>query len=308
MPDPVCSGFMYFVYTYEGIKNMSEQTKKLCIAVFGTFLFAAGMNLFIVPIGLYSGGFLGIGQILRTILVTYIGLPIPGNIDIAGILLYIINIPLLILAYRHLGKRFFVSTIICVTIQTVFLTLIPSPKTPILEDKLAAAVVGGILAGYGTGITLQNGGSGGGQDILGLYLMQKDRSFSVGKITILINLFVYGACAIMFDFTIVIYSLIYVAVFSFVTDHTHAQNQNMCALIFTDHRSILDHIQNDFHRTATYWVGRGSYSRQERYVIYTALSKYECMKLRQMLKQNDPNAFVVFSNISDIFGKFDKHL
>lgn len=286
---------------------MSEQTKKLGTAILGTLIFSAGMNLFIVPIGLYSGGFLGIGQILRTILVTYAGITIPYNIDIAGILLYIINIPLLWLAYKHLGKRFFFNTIICVSVQTVFLTLIPSPRIPILEDKLAAAIVGGILAGYGTGMTLQNGGSGGGQDILGLYLMKKDRNFSVGKITILINLFVYGACAIMFDFTIVIYSLIYVAVFSFVTDHTHAQNQSMAAVIISHQKEILSTI-HDFNRAATYWEGKGSYSEKECYVIYTALSRYEAVKLRHILKQTDPAAFVVFTDVKNVFGNFDKHL
>lgn len=72
----------------------------------GTLLFAAGVNLFIVPISLYSGGFLGIGMVLRTLLVDYAHIPIPANVDIAGILLYIINVPLLVLAYKKLGKRF----------------------------------------------------------------------------------------------------------------------------------------------------------------------------------------------------------
>lgn len=109
---------------------LSEKNRRLALAVLGTLIFAAGMNLFIVPLNLYSGGFLGIGQIVRTLLVDYAHVPIPSNIDIAGIILYIINIPLLVLAYRSLGRWFFVSTIICVTFQTVFLTFIPSPVPP----------------------------------------------------------------------------------------------------------------------------------------------------------------------------------
>ncbi len=285
-----------------------QKNRRLLTAVFGTFIFAAGVNLFIVPIGLYSGGFLGIGQILRTLLVEYAGLPIPKNFDIAGILLYIINIPLLFVAWKHLGKRFFFNTIICVTAQTIFFSIIPIPQVPILEDQLSASIVGGIIAGYGAGITLQNGGSGGGQDILGLYLMKKDRNFSVGKISMMINLLVYTACALMFNFTIVIYSLIYVAVYSFVTDHTHSQNQNMAAFIFTNSEDIIPAINTEFKRSATYWTGRGGYTHKECKVIYTALSRYEAMKLRQMIKQLDPNAFIVFSDIKNIFGKFDKHL
>jgi len=278
------------------------------MAVLGTLLFALGMNIFIVPIGLYSGGFLGIGQILRTILVDYIGVPIPKNIDIAGILLYIINLPLLVLAYKHLGKRFFFNTIICVTAQTIFFTIIPIPSTPILEDQLSASIVGGIIAGYGCGMTLQNGGSGGGQDILGLYMMKRNRNFSVGKLSMMINVLVYAACAIMFNFTIVIYSLIYVAVYNFVTDHTHSQNQNMAAIIITNSEEIMPAINHKLNRSATYWTGHGSYTNKECKVIYTALSKYEAMQLRQMVKQFDPHAFIVFSDIKNIFGNFDKHL
>ena len=112
----------------------------------------------------------------------------------------------------------------------------------------------------------------------------------------------------MFNITIVIYSLIYVAVYSFVTDHTHTQNQNMAATIFTKKADIIPIIHTHFNRTATYWSGRGSYSGAECYVIYTALSKYEAMKLKTIIKHEDPDAFIVFSDIHNIFGRFDKHL
>ena len=110
--------------------TLHHRWPRLAACVVGELIAAAAVNLFIVPLNLYSGGFLGIGQIVRTLLVDYAHVPIPSNIDIAGIILYIINIPLLVLAYRSLGRWFFVSTIICVTFQTVFLTFIPSPVPP----------------------------------------------------------------------------------------------------------------------------------------------------------------------------------
>lgn len=292
-----------------GVRTLIRNNgKELSIAVFGTLLFALGMNLFIVPVGLYSGGFLGIGQVLRTLLVDYAHLPIPATLDIAGILLYIIDIPLFILAYCKLGRRFFVVTLICTTMQSIFLTLIAIPTDPILTDPLAASIVGGVICGYGCGMTLQHGGSGGGQDILGLYFMKKDRNFSVGKISMMINALVYVACALMFDLTTVVYSLIYVAVYSFVTDHTHAQNQNVAAIIIAANDKLLPALRGHIDRAATYWDGTGSYQGHEHRVIYMVLSKYEAMQLRRTLHEVDPGAFATFFSVSSIDGNFAKHL
>lgn len=288
--------------------NVSAYAKRLATAVFGTLIFAAGVNLFIVPISLYSGGFLGIGQVLRTLLVDYAHVPIPATLDIAGILLYILNIPLLVLAYKKLGRRFFIDSLICVSAQTVFFTLIPIPQTPILTDKLAASIVGGVVAGYGCGMTLQNGGCGGGQDILGLYFMQKDRNFSVGKISMMINTAVFVACALMYDLSTVIYSLIYVAVYNFVTDYTHAQNRNVAAIIISGQDGALPEILKKVDRTATFWEGTGSFAGKKHQILYMVMSRYEAMQMKTVLKEKDPGAFVTFFNVDGILGNFNKHL
>lgn len=288
---------------------LSEQNKKLAVAVFGTLIFAAGVNLFITPLNLYSGGFLGIGQIVRTLLVDYAHLPIPSNIDIAGILLYIINVPLLVLAYRSLGRRFFVSTIVCVTFQTVFLTFIPVPTAnPILTDRLAGAIVGGAVAGFGSGMTLRNGGSGGGQDILGLYFMKKDRNFSVGKLSMMVNVAVYVACMLMFDLTTVVYSLIYVAVMNFTTDRFHSQNQNMAAIIVTTNDEVLPTVKQITDRSATYWDGIRYFTKSDCRMIFIALSQYEAIKIGKAVKELDDHAFITFFHIDTIVGNYSKHL
>lgn len=153
------------------------------------------------------------------------------------------------------------------------LTLIPIPTVPILTDKLAASIVGGVIAGYGCGMTLQNGGCGGGQDILGLYFMQKDRNFSVGKISMMINIAVFTACALMYDLSTVIYSLIYVAVYNFVTDYTHAQNRNVAAIIITSREDVMPAIRASIDRTATSWEGTGSFAGKSiRSCIWSCLS------------------------------------
>ena len=99
--------------------------------MFGTAIFAAGVNLFTVPIGLYSGGFVGISQIIRTVLVEYLHLN-AGDFDIAGVVFWIINLPVLFMGYRVMGRVFMVKTILCVTTLTLFMSLIPIPKAPLI--------------------------------------------------------------------------------------------------------------------------------------------------------------------------------
>ena len=160
---------------------MKQEIKRYFFIVVGSFIFALGINLFVVPMQLYSSGVLGIAQIIRTIIEQVIG---KSTIDISGIINFLINIPLFMLAYRTISKRFFVRTLLSVISQTVFLTFIMIPTTPLVDDILTNCIIGGIVTGFGIGLTLRCSGSGGGLDILGVYFTKKLPHFSVGKLSI----------------------------------------------------------------------------------------------------------------------------
>ena len=114
-------------------------------AIAGAVIYSLGINLFIVPVSLYSGGIMGFAQVIRTVLVGYLHLPFQ-NFDVAGVIYYLINAPILLLSMKRIGRRFFVKTVMCVTIVTVLLSVIPIPAQPILpEDTLACCVIGGII-------------------------------------------------------------------------------------------------------------------------------------------------------------------
>ena len=170
-----------------------DELKKIIYVVIGSFLFALGINMFTVPIGLYSGGFVGIGQIVRTVLVEYLHINL-GSFDIAGTIYFLLNVPLFILAFRSLGKHFFVKTLIAVGASTLCMSVISSPSVPYITDPLTACFIGGLISGAGCGMILVQGASGGGPDILGIYFMKKGYNFSVGKMALIINAFVYGIC------------------------------------------------------------------------------------------------------------------
>ena len=120
------------------------EVKRTLICVAAAFVYATGVNLFIVPAGLYSGGVMGFSQVIRTLLTRFGGLDF-GGFDVAGLIYYMINIPLFIIAFTRLGKTFFFKTLVTVTAMTTFLSVVP--VTMIVEDRMAACVVGGLAGG-----------------------------------------------------------------------------------------------------------------------------------------------------------------
>ena len=204
-------------------KALQNKWARVLIAVFATFLYALGVNLFVVPMGLYSGGVVGLSQIIRTLLAQAVELP--AGVDIAGILYFLINIPVLYLAWRDLGRAFLIRTLICVGASSLFLSVIQSPTVPILDDPLASCLVGGILCGFALGLALTCGCSTGGLDVVGLCLTKRGSRFTVGRFSLGFNIVLYVACALLFDIQTAIYSVIYTVLLAFHRPRTPAEHQ-----------------------------------------------------------------------------------
>lgn len=145
---------------------------RLVAAVAGELICAVGVRLFIVPLNLYSGGLMGVCQLFRTLMQTYMDLDF-GTGDIAGILYFALNVPILLFAYKTLGKHLVFKTLVCTLSYSLFYSVVPTPAVPIVDDYLTACLLGGILNGIGCGIALTCGGSGGGLDIVGLCLSKR---------------------------------------------------------------------------------------------------------------------------------------
>lgn len=274
----------------------------------GTCIFSIAVKLLIVPLGLYNGGSVGLAQIIRTLLIDYAHFSILKNIDLAGIIYFIINVPLLYLALKGVGKSFFIKTLIAVISQTTFLTLIPSPKAPIIDDTLAACLIGGIVSGYGIGLALRAGGSTGGHDIVGVYLAKKYTNFKVGRVAIAVNFVVYSICALLFDIDVFIYSVIYATVSSLIIDRVHYQNIMVSVMIFTKVDGLQTPIMQRLNRGVTYWTGSGAYTNESTHVLVTAVSKYEVSSLKKIVHELDPHAFTILSENTSIDGNFIKKL
>jgi len=282
---------------------------RLVACVAGELICAAALNLFIVPLNLYAGGLLGLCQLLRTLAQTYLGISF-GAYDVAGILYFLLNIPILLLAYKTLGKNLVVKTAICTVSYSLFYSIIPIPANPIVDDYLTACLLGGILTGVGSGIVLTCGGSGGGLDVVGLCLSKKGSQFSVGKFSLSFNAVLYMACLILFSPEVTIYSVIYNFFSAMVLDRMHQQNVTVQALIFTreDEGTLAQFIIDKLGRSVTYWNGVGAYTGESVHVLCVCLSKYEIEELIHTVHTIDPHAFLTVQEGTRIYGNFPRKL
>ena len=196
------------------LKNEKQREKitEWTYAIGGSVIYAIGFNMLIVPMGLYSGGFMGLCQLLNLAVTKGLGIAIPASFNLVSILYFVINLPLFYMGYKVMGKSFVIKSLIGVGIVSASLALIPIATVPVIEDYLTVGIIGGIVCGAGTGLMLRGRVAGGGNDILGMCLTKLYPNFSVGKLGILLNIFVYGVCFFLFDIEMVVYSLIFATV------------------------------------------------------------------------------------------------
>lgn len=280
--------------------------KSVGLMFIGSLIYSLAMNILIIPCGMYSGGVLGIAQLIRALL-EHFGI-VFGGVDIAGIIYFAINIPLLVLAYKSLGKPFFFKTIVCTVFYTIFLTFIPVPESKVLDDTVICCVAGGLLSGIGIGLTLLSGGCGGGEEIICVYLTKKYAHFSVGKVTVIINIFVYGCCAVFFNLTVAVYSILCSVISSLAVDKIHFQNITTDMFIITKKKGIEQLIFNTVNRGATRVSANGTYTGDDENIYLVVLSKNEASALKKEIQAFDPDSFVFIHEDVEVAGNFKKHL
>ncbi len=279
---------------------------RIAMTILGNLSYAAGVNLMINPIHLYSGGFTGIAQLIRLFLTGFLHIPeIPG-LDYMGIIYFTINIPLFFMAYKVMGRKFCITTLISIAMASAFLAIIPVPAVPIVDDRILASVVGGLGSGVGAGLVLRAGSSQGGQDVIGVCLAKTHPNFKVGTIGIIISICIYTICLFIYDIPTVLYSIIFAVVTGLGIDRVHTQNIKQECMIFTKKPGLADAILHDLNRGATIWDGQGAYTGDDTEVLVTVISKYEEPHLREIIAKHDENAFMIISDNIRVVGLFNK--
>lgn len=259
----------------------------------GSLLIALGFNLFLIPHQLLSGGISGISMV--------IGYITGGNI---GLLYFILNLPVLLWGWFAVGHRFIIWSIYNVILSTLFLQIIP--VTQIAEDIVLGSVFGGILVGFGSGLTLRYGGSSGGFDIIASIVTRK-RDLPVGMIIFILNGAVI-ALLVMFtqNWDSALYSLLSIFSAGKVVDLIHVRHIKLTAFIITTKTEELLAKLLSHPRGITVIKTRGAYSQADRDMLMTVRTKYELAELSKTITSIDPHAFINIVETVGVIGDFYK--
>ncbi len=268
-----------------------EIVRRTVLIIVGAILVGIALEIFLVNNSNIDGGITGI-----SIMSSYL-----SHIPI-GVFLFILNLPFLILGYRTIGKTFALSTLLGVGVLSISTALL-HPVSPFTDDILLAAVFGGIFLGAGTGIVIRAGGSLDGTEIIAILLNRKS-PFSVGQVVMFINLFILSSAGFVYSWDRAMFSMIAYYIAFKVIDLTIEgfDESKSCWIISDQHKEIGDAITARLGRGVTYLHGEGGYTGDSKKVIFCVINRLEEAKLKTIVGEMDPSAFLAVGNIHDVKG------
>lgn len=265
--------------------------KRAIFMFLGACFVAVGLEIFLVPNKVIDGGIVGISIILSHLL----GVKL-------GYLLFLLNLPFLLLGYKQIGKTFAISTLFGISVMSIG-TFLLHPVPVLTKDPLLAAVFGGIILGAGVGMVIRYGGSLDGTEIIAI-LFNKKTPFSVGEVVMFFNLFILGSAGFVFGWDRAMYSLIaYYIAFKMIDITLEGLDQSKSVWIISDkHKEVGDTILARLGRGVTYLQGEGGYTGDDKKVIFCVITRLEEAKLKSIVEEVDKTAFLAIGNIHDVKG------
>jgi len=261
----------------------------LCLIIGGSILSAIAINGILIPRQFATGGISGFALVIHQ-LVPFLNL---------GLIYFLLNVPLFILAWMAVGRRFFVFSFIGTVALTLALIFVHVPIH--VEDRMLSALLAGLILGVGAGSTLRSAGSQGGLDILSVALLKR-YSISLGNTILTVNLLVLLLVAYFYSLEALLYTLIVIFVGSKVISLvvTGLSQRKAVFIISEQWECISREILKDIKRGVTILEGEGGYSRKQEHVLYTVITFTEIGQLKRLIQHIDPNAFVVISDTLEV--------
>ena len=267
----------------------------------GSLLLAVGLHSFAEPCAIAPGGVSGVALMLRHLF----GLPV-------GLTTLLLNIPLLWLALRFLGKSFTGKTLRTLLISTVFIDSLAILRIPSYTgDRMMGSICAGLLIGAGLAFIFLRGSTTGGVDILSYQLQQRWPHIPIGRALLIIDGIILGASVLVFhDLESGLFGMAALFCQTKVIDGIlyGIDNGSMVYIISNQHDQIAARILQELNRGATLLSGYGAYSRQPRNVLLCAVRRPQFSKLKSIVHETDPNAFLVVTEAGEIWGEGFKRL
>lgn len=271
-----------------------EIMRKLFFIVLGNFLCSIAINVFFIPNGLLSGGMSGIGIILQ-----YIA-DIP-----AGISVFVLNLPIFLLGYKMLDKKFLVYAFISTFILSSTLVLTKEfSQFFMIEDIFLGAIFGAIFNGVGMGLMFKNGTCQGGFDVIAA-ILKKKFNINIGTGLMAVNTVVISSSSLLFGYRRAMYTLIAMYIGYNILDKVQIGLNIQKNVIIISNKSdeMSDAIMKKLHRGVTFLKGEGAYTNEEKKIIYCTITSREVVKLKEIVNKVDPRAFLTINDVVEVKGR-----
>ena len=266
----------------------------------GTFLLAFGINAFLLPQKLSTGGVSGIGTILKYLF----NVPLSLTNVAANFFLFFIG-------FRMIGKSSVIKTVFGILFLTVSFE-ITSYIPEIQADRFSAFLAGSVLAGVGIGLIIRQNASSGGSDFLALMLNKKMPHISIAGIIFVIDCFIVVFSGIIFkSFEVTVYSLCALYISSKISDYvlTLGENAKSVYIFSKENEKISRIILTELQRGVTAIKAKGLYENRDKEILLCAVTPKELPKLVSVVRENDEKAFLIINDVRKILGEgFKKHL
>lgn len=280
------------VFLLSGVK-IGEVIRRSVLIIIGAALAGYALEAVLIPNSVIDGGVTGISIMGNHVF----GIPL-------GVLLFVLNLPFIYLGYKQVGKTFAIYSVIGIAALSVS-TMVMSGIGPILteKDELLVVLSGGVMLGVGVGIVLRNGGALDGTDVLAVLISNKV-PFSVGDIILFINAFIFTGAGFIFGLESALYSATTYYIAKVVIDVVQVGLESSKSVrVITKHpRDIGQAIQDRLGRGVTYTNGTGGFSEESFEILNCIITRMEENKVLTIIREYDPTAFVVITDVSEVKG------
>ena len=263
--------------------------------IIGTVIFSLGFQYLLYPNRIMSGGIMGVSMMINLLT----GAPV-------GVLQMIFNIPMFILAWSKLGRKFMVASLVSLVLCSVVIDLMSLVPFDITHDPLLACVCGGAVKGFGLGVIFSTGASGGGVDIVIKLLRRRYPHINLGTFVLLLDVAVIAVAAVVFgEYENALYAVISIFVVSKVIDFVlyGAATAKYCYIISDESDALRAAIVSRLGRGATMLRGAGAFSGQPKQVMLCVLRQRQIVELRRLVREIDSQAFMIVTDARQVYGR-----
>lgn len=274
---------------------MAQRVKSYGIITLGALIYALAFDAFVAPNRFAMGGLTGLAQIINALVPA---LPV-------GVLSFLMNVPLFLAGWKLIGRHLLVSSLYAMAVSSLAIDGIALAYTFPSMDPILAALYGGVVMGVGLGLVFSQGATTGGTDIIGKLLKLKFSWLPIGKLILVPDLVVVALVAVVFGTVdAALYGLIKTFVCSRVMDTVlYGLDTARVAYIITDRWQEVSRALLEMRRGVTLLQGQGAYTGAEKHVLLVAFKQREIVQVKRLLREIDPDAFLIVCDAHEVFGE-----